>query len=141
MAILGDVQGCFTLTVSACRTVVATGYHLVSDTVAKTDEDEEARLCIVWCYHFDKAMSMLLRRPPVLPKLRASVLDLVDHSSTGPMAVVFKLFTDLAHVQECTMELLFSPKKDSDGVWLISEIGTLRNQMNRIHNSIRKVCL
>ncbi|GIJ87077.1 hypothetical protein Asppvi_005979 [Aspergillus pseudoviridinutans] len=139
MAILGDVQGCLTLTVSACRTVVATGYHLVTDTVAKTDEDEEARLCIVWCYHFDKAMSMLLRRPPVLPKLRASVLDLVGHSPREPMAVVFKLFTELAQVQESAMELHFSHNHGSDEGWLISEIGILRNQMNRIHNSIREL--
>ncbi|EEA25290.1 conserved hypothetical protein [Talaromyces marneffei ATCC 18224] len=61
--------------IAASRTFVALGCDTfqkdsLSSTNNKTwaDPDEDREACIAWCYQLDRSMSLLLRRPPLLPK-------------------------------------------------------------------------
>jgi hypothetical protein len=136
--ILGDVQGCSTLTVSASRTLAALGYHLSTDPVAKTESEEEIRFCIIWCYHFDAAMSMLLHRPPALPKLQFPVVSLIHPCPTDPMRFIFGLFIQLAQIQVAAMDLEFSRPQIDDAA-LICGVESLQKEMTSIHSSIELV--
>ncbi|QGA14921.1 hypothetical protein EYB26_002577 [Talaromyces marneffei] len=71
----GNVPEAWSMMIAASRTFVALGCDTfqkdsLSSTNNKTwaDPDEDREACIAWCYQLDRSMSLLLRRPPLLPK-------------------------------------------------------------------------
>lgn len=135
--ILGDVQALANLTISACRTLSSLGYHL-STATPTTEIDSEIRLIVVWTYHFDAAVSMLLNRPPALPKLQFPILTLLPHS-TQSFDIIFRLFTRIARVQERAIELRFSHTQGNVDRELAQGIEALRDELTHVYSSIEDV--
>ncbi|OOQ88232.1 hypothetical protein PEBR_14390 [Penicillium brasilianum] len=134
--ILGDVQALANLTISACRTLSSLGYHL-STATPTTEIDSEIRLIVVWTYHFDAAVSMLMNRPPSLPKLQFPILMLLPHS-TQSSDIIFRLFTRIARVQERAIELRYSHTQGNVDR-LAQGIEALRDELNHVYSSIEDV--
>jgi hypothetical protein len=101
----GNVPEAWSMMVAASRTFVALGCDTFSPSSMNvkpsdgSDEDREA--CIAWCYQLDRSMSMLLHRPPLLPKssvpLRYS-LSPIDDEILWKLHII-QLSLDLTHIQ------------------------------------------
>jgi hypothetical protein len=71
-----------------------------------SDEENEIRRCIYYCYYMDKTLSMLLLRPPSLPQLLFNPADLVPTDPQLPISMHVKILVKLARVQDVALSLV-----------------------------------
>lgn len=104
MQMIGNVHKCWYLTASASNVLVALGYHKLLKTEPRSNLDKEIHACVAWCYQFDKSMSMLLLRPPSLPKLQVPAASLIGDESSH-MGACVKMIMEIAESQEAVLQL------------------------------------
>lgn len=105
LQLFGNVPEAWSMMVAASRTFVALGCDTFlkdsTNNIPSNAEDEDRETCIAWCYQLDRSMSLLLHRPPLLPKsalpprLSLNTLDV----ETKWKAKFFQLSLDLTHIQ------------------------------------------
>ncbi|RAK85828.1 hypothetical protein BO79DRAFT_272109 [Aspergillus costaricaensis CBS 115574] len=123
-ALLHQMQGYptrgWTLTAFASQILVAMNYHTIrDDTPVRCQEDQDARFCLFSCFYLDKMLSMLLLRPPSLPRLKLNPASLIPLES-GALSLIVKTVVELAQIQEAAMEVVHRNHGLSD----ISDVDT-----------------
>ncbi|KAE8374343.1 hypothetical protein BDV26DRAFT_296048 [Aspergillus bertholletiae] len=103
----GNLTKAWTLTAFAAQLLVTMDYHTVTeDTPIRNQEEEDARCCLFSCHYLDKTLSMLLLRPPSLPRLRIRPTLLFPFEEGASLGMVAKTMAELAEVQEAVLEIL-----------------------------------
>ncbi|RAH59525.1 hypothetical protein BO85DRAFT_510316 [Aspergillus piperis CBS 112811] len=123
-ALLHQMQGYptrgWTLTAFASQILVAMNYHTIrDDTPVRCQEDQDARFCLFSCFYLDKMLSMLLLRPPSLPRLKLNPASLIPMES-GALSLIVKTMVELAQIQEAAMDVVHRNHGLSD----ISDVDT-----------------
>lgn len=72
----------------------------------ESDEENEIRRCLYYCYYMDKTLSMLLLRSPSLPQLPFNPADLVYTDPQLPISMHVKILVKLARVQDVALSLV-----------------------------------
>ncbi|KAK7555232.1 hypothetical protein IWX92DRAFT_425576, partial [Phyllosticta citricarpa] len=100
---LGDTPKCWTLNTVACRVCVALGLHhpqpLSTPYSEQTQEEEEARACLLWTFIFDKGSAMGLHGPVVLPVWDVPVEIAAPSDPEKPFAAILATLYQFATVQ------------------------------------------
>jgi hypothetical protein len=136
MYIVGNSQSCWSLTAYASRTLVALGYHNIHTLAPNTEQEQEIRAAVAWCYHFDRIMSLLLLRPPSLPPLQVPVVSLVSYDRHNPMAIFALVMLELVPIHEKILELTLRRKVSRTEAE--PEVDDLRRKMDEIYSTIEK---
>lgn len=105
--LLGDASQAWILTSYASRVMVALGYHnLTAEALKENEHSDEIRHCLYYGYYLDKALSMLLVRPPSLPDLNLEPVSLIELDPTEPLKTKMRILLKLSHVQDGVLLLL-----------------------------------
>jgi len=91
MQIMGNPTSCWELIAHAARSIVALGYHTITDSEPESELDEEIYAALACCGQFDSVMSLLLLRPRSLPPLNVKISSLLKPEPTNPM-YIFEVF-------------------------------------------------
>ncbi|PIG84501.1 hypothetical protein AARAC_009922 [Aspergillus arachidicola] len=130
----GDMSRSWTLTAFASRTLVSLNYHTINQRAPSDREMQDIYGALYICYYLDKILSVLLLRPPSLPKLKAKPADLVRLETRLPLSACVKVMVCLGQVQEGVLDILFNANgKDNQAVSvnaLISEMYHVRALMD-----------
>ncbi|CAG7939139.1 unnamed protein product [Penicillium salamii] len=102
----GDTTRSWFLVSLASRAIVALGYHKMMTFDPESDEENEIRRCLYYCYYMDKTLSMLLLRSPSLPQLPFNPADLVYTDPQLPISLHVKILVKLARVQDVALSLV-----------------------------------
>ncbi|CAI7608153.1 unnamed protein product [Penicillium pancosmium] len=102
----GDTTRSWFLVSLASRSIVSMGYHKMMTFSPDSDEENEIRRCIYYCYYMDKTLSMLLLRPPSLPQLPFNPADLVHTDPQLAVSMHVKILVKLARVQDVALSLV-----------------------------------
>ncbi|KAE8308441.1 hypothetical protein BDV41DRAFT_568200 [Aspergillus transmontanensis] len=131
----GDMSRGWTLTAFASRTLVSLNYHTIDTILPFDGTKQDIYGALYSCYYLDKMLSVLLLRPPSLPKLRIKPADLVRLDPRLPLSASLKIMVEFAQVQEGVLDILLnhSDKKDQSAV-----IDKLLRDIYDIHTSIEK---
>lgn len=128
LQLFGNVPEAWSMMIAASRTFVGLGYDAFQVDGQISNEDREA--CIVWCYQLDRSMSLLLRRPPLLPKSaippqfsRIPLDDGIDWSLQ-----FIQLSLDLTHIQG----LISFLTSDSGKKMHWTDLEPLHNELNKL---------
>ncbi len=137
---IGDCSRCWMLMSMASRILIALGYHKLTGAEPPSEELDEIRPCVAWCYRMDKVMSMLLLRPQSLPRLQTPASSLIID---GPWHSVTKLvrgLMDLTQVQEAVLDLnALRPWQDIS--MLNQEYKSIHQKLSAIYGRIDEVNL
>ncbi|KAJ5599833.1 hypothetical protein N7450_000900 [Penicillium hetheringtonii] len=109
----GDTTRSWFLISLASRALVALGYHKMTNFNIASNEANEIRRCIYYCYYMDKTSSMLLVRPSSLPDLPFNPADLVHIDINQPISVHVKMLVKLARVQDVALSLMLNPSQQT----------------------------
>ncbi|KAI9043312.1 uncharacterized protein KD926_003842 [Aspergillus affinis] len=132
LQLLGDASQAWTLTSFASRVMVALGYHnLNSQALKEHDNSAEIRHCTYYCYYLDKALSMLLVRPPSLPDLNVDPVSLIELKYTEPLKIKMGILLKLSHVQDGVISLLIKGDKLTEAE-ASSSIPALKSELQDI---------
>ncbi|KAL2855171.1 hypothetical protein BJX68DRAFT_231678 [Aspergillus pseudodeflectus] len=108
MQLRGDMFRAWTLIAIASRTLVALNlHHTISSASQGTETEKEICAAVLSCYYLDKILSVLLLRPPSLPRLKAKPTDLVALDPHIPLSAIFKAMVEFAQIQEVVLDILF----------------------------------
>ncbi|GFF28606.1 hypothetical protein IFM61606_10191 [Aspergillus udagawae] len=135
MRALGNPIGCSTITASASRTLVALGYHNLTQFSSDPKVNEEVRATVSWCYILDKNLALLLFRPQALPPLQIPVQSLTTPGTSGSEENLTPLFLELAQAQETALNLVAVSEQHANG-WLITGISSIRRDMANLYRKI-----
>lgn len=128
LQLFGNVPEAWSMMVAASRIFVALGYDSVKVEGQIFEEDREA--CIAWCYQLDRSMSLLLRRPPLLPE--SSITPQISRSPLDDgidwRLQLIQLNLDLTHIQGL-MSLLIN---DSGKKMQWTDLEPLHNELNKL---------
>ncbi|OJK01394.1 hypothetical protein ASPACDRAFT_1854771 [Aspergillus aculeatus ATCC 16872] len=134
-ALLHQMQGnptkSWTLTAFAARLLVAMNHHnITNDTPVLTQEEEDARFCLSSCYLLDKSLSMLLLRPPSLPRLGVSPVALIPMDDGMSLSTITRTTVELAEIQEAALELFYRWAGPGDTSNPAAELDGMIQQLN-----------
>ncbi|KAH7350410.1 Zn(II)2Cys6 transcription factor-like protein [Pyrenochaeta sp. MPI-SDFR-AT-0127] len=138
MQIMGNPVSCWELTAHASRTIVALGYHNISDTEPANDLDREIHAAVAWCSQFDSCMSLLLLRPRSLPPLQVKVSALLKPDPGNPMSVFEIMAMEMVPVHDKILELTLEPAGKRSATALKEDLSWLQTQMTYIHDLLEK---
>lgn len=136
MQIQGDMSRSWTLTAFASRTLVSLNYHTIDTDLPFDGTKQDIYGALYSCYYLDKMLSVLLLRPPSLPKLRVKPADLVHLDPQLPLSASLKTMVEFAQIQEGVLDILLSHRDKNDQSVVIDKL--LRDTYD-IHTSIEKV--
>jgi hypothetical protein len=139
MQIVGNPASSWELIAHASRTIVALGYHTISDTEPKNDLEEEIHAAVAWCAHFDSCMSLLLLRPRSLPPLAIHAASLTRTDLLNPLLVFENISMEMIPIHYGILQLTLDSNPKSS-VLLKEEVAWLRKQMSNIYGLMEKVC-
>ncbi|PYI07689.1 hypothetical protein BO78DRAFT_442994 [Aspergillus sclerotiicarbonarius CBS 121057] len=144
-ALLHQMQGNqtrgWTLTAFASQLLVSMNYHTITEnTPARSQEEEDARQCLMSCFYLDKMLSMLLLRPPSLPRLKINPSLLVPLDDGVPLSMIFKTMIELAQVQEAAMELICGRHGLSDRNDFATRLGAIIQDLVSLRSAIDERC-
>ncbi|GMG41964.1 unnamed protein product [Aspergillus oryzae var. brunneus] len=134
--IQGDMSRSWTLTAFASRTLVSLNYHTIDTHLPFDGTKQDIYGALYTCYYLDKMLSVLLLRPPSLPKLRVEPADLVHLDPPLPLSASLKTMVEFAQIQEGVLDILLSHRDKNDQSVVIDKL--LRDTYD-IHTSIEKV--
>ncbi|KAF9690803.1 hypothetical protein EKO04_011046 [Ascochyta lentis] len=140
MQIVGNPASCWELTAYASRTLVALGYHTITNDEAKDEHEEEIQAAVAWCSQFDSCMSLLLLRPRSLPPMNIKISSLVKANPLNPMCVFEIIAMEMIPVHEKILELTLAPASKKPGAPLKEEVAWLRKQMSDIYSMMQRDC-
>ncbi|PWY88539.1 hypothetical protein BO70DRAFT_385681 [Aspergillus heteromorphus CBS 117.55] len=127
----------WTLTAIASQILVSMNYHNIKpNTTAQSDEDQDARRCVFSCFFLDKALSMLLLRPPSLPRLKVSPASLVPLEHGVPLGLIVKTVVELAQIQDQAMEIYHHGQGPEDAGEQAAKLSSLAREMVSLHATI-----
>lgn len=134
----GDMSRSWTLTAFASRTLVSLNYHTINQRAPSDRAMQDIYGALYVCYYLDKILSVLLLRPPSLPKLKAKPADLVPLETRLPLSACVKVMVCLGQIQEGVLDILFNPNGKDDQVVslnsLVSEMYHVRALMDEVRN-------
>ena len=141
MQLRGDMFRAWTLIAIAARTLVALNFHTISSASQYTDTEKEIRAAVLSCYYLDKILSVLLLRPPSLPRLKAKPTDLVALDPHIPMSAILKAMVEFAQIQEVVLDILFESgtsdeRHQSAAIVLVQKTYSLREQLDEVSANI-----
>ena len=139
MQIVGNPASCWELTAHASRTIVALGYHNISDLEAKDEYEEEIQAAVAWCSHFDSCMSLLLLRPRSLPPMNIKASSMIKMNPLNPMSVFEMIAMEMVPVHDKILDLTLDSTSKKSGVPLKEEVAQLRQQMSDIYILMQQV--
>jgi hypothetical protein len=131
----GDMSRSWTLAAFASRTLVSLSYHSIESITLNDEKNRDVYGSLYTCYYLDKMLSVLLLRPPSLPKLKIKPTDLVYLDSQLPLSASVKTMVEFAQIQEGVLDILNHTSKN-DQVTLINQ---LLQDMHEINSMIKKV--
>ncbi|PWY89625.1 hypothetical protein BO94DRAFT_565393 [Aspergillus sclerotioniger CBS 115572] len=145
-ALLHQMQGNptrgWTLTAFASQLLVTMNYHTIrEDTPVRSQEDEDARQCLFSCFYLDKMLSMLLLRPPSLPRLKINPSILVPLDDGVPLGMIVKTVVELAQVQEAALELICGRNGPSDRNKVATKLGAIVQDLVSLRSVIDERCV
>ncbi|KAJ4993640.1 C6 transcription factor [Stagonosporopsis vannaccii] len=140
MQIVGNPASCWELTAHASRTLVALGYHNITDIGAKDEYEEEIQAAIAWCSHFDSCMSLLLLRPRSLPPMNIKASSMIKTNPLNPMSVFEMIAMEMIPVHDKILDLTLDSTSKKSGAPLKEEVAQLRQQMSDIYNLMQRNC-
>ncbi|KAJ9365687.1 hypothetical protein C8Q69DRAFT_499131 [Paecilomyces variotii] len=106
MQYVGNMSQSWMLTAAAARAIVSLNYHTTFQNPPVHETDEEIRFSVYWCYYLDKVLSLLLVRPPSLPRLNASPVSLIRGDVSDPPTIMLQLLLTVAETQENGLDLM-----------------------------------
>lgn len=131
LQLFGNVPEAWSMMVTASRTFVALGYDTFQkDGQTSSDSDEDREACIAWCYQLDRSMSLLLHRPPLLPKssiLPRLSVSALDNEIKWKLQFIH-LSLDLTHIQG----LISFVTRDSEKKMPWEDLEPLHNELNNL---------
>ncbi|GAM42550.1 hypothetical protein TCE0_044r16623 [Talaromyces pinophilus] len=135
LQLFGNVPEAWSMMVAASRTLVARGYDTFQKNGQTSNEpDEDRDACIAWCYQLDRSMSLLLHRPPLLPKSsippRLSLSALDDEIKWKLQFIHLSL--DLTHIQG----LISFATRDSTKKMQWKDLEPLHNELNSLRKRL-----
>ena len=143
MYVVGNSQSCWSLTAYASRTLVALGYHNISNSQLshpKTEQEQEIHAAVAWCYHFDRIMSLLLLRPLSLPPLQVPMSSLILYDADNPMAIFALVMLEFVPIHEKILEMtLAGQHRAMDKAEAEPQVNELRRKMDNIYLTIEQV--
>ena len=143
MYVVGNSQSCWSLTAYASRTLVALGYHNISNSQLshpKTEQEQEIHAAVAWCYHFDRIMSLLLLRPLSLPPLQVPMSSLILYDADNPMAIFALVMLEFVPIHEKVLEMtLAGQHRAMDKAEAEPQVNELRRKMDDIYLTIEQV--
>lgn len=139
MQIIGNPVSCWELTAHASRTIVALGYHNITDTEPETELDKEIHAVVAWCAQFDSVMSLLLLRPRSLPPLNVKVSSLLKPDPANPMSVFEIMSMEMVPVHDKILELTLEPAGRRSIASFKEDVAWLKTQMAHIHDLLEQV--
>jgi hypothetical protein len=139
MQIVGNPASSWELIAHASRTIVALGYHTISDTEPKNDLEEEIHAAVAWCAHFDSCMSLLLLRPRSLPPLAIHAASLTRTDPLNPLLVFENISMEMIPIHYGILKLTLDSSPKSS-VLLKEEVAWLRKQMSNMNGLMERVC-
>ncbi|GKZ51946.1 hypothetical protein AbraIFM66951_008463 [Aspergillus brasiliensis] len=125
----GDMSRSWTLTAFASRTLVSLNYHTISKRDSSDREMQDIYGALYVCYYLDKILSVLLLRPPSLPRLKAKPADLVRLDTQLPLSACVKAMVCLGQIQEGVLDILVNRIGKDDQVIIVN---ALVNEMYQV---------
>lgn len=135
MLSLGRANHAWVLASYASRLIVSLNYHEISD---PSQEDEEVKSVLYWCYYVDRTLSALLIRPPSLPSLQVSPTDLVRADTSVPYTPLVRVILDLAQIQDQLLDISLNGKHRSAGQ-VLAHCQGLQERMCIIYTNLQAV--
>ncbi|KAF1833485.1 putative Zn(II)2Cys6 transcription factor-like protein [Decorospora gaudefroyi] len=132
MQIMGNPVACSELTAHASRTILALGYHNISNTVPENDLNAEIYAAVAHCAQLDSTMSLLLLRPRTLPSLPIKVSELLQPDPSNPMTVFEIAALEMVPVHHKILDLTLEPSMKRSPARLKAEVTQLRQTMKEI---------
>ncbi|KUL86856.1 hypothetical protein ZTR_05281 [Talaromyces verruculosus] len=130
----GDMSRSWTLTAFAARTLVSLNYHTIDKRAPSDGELPDVYGAIYICYYLDKILSVLLLRPPSLPRLRVKPADLVHLEPRLPLSACVKVMVCFGQIQEGILDIFFNHSVTNEQViaanTLVQEIYHVRAVMD-----------
>ncbi|KAL2845923.1 hypothetical protein BJY01DRAFT_213772, partial [Aspergillus pseudoustus] len=114
MQLRGDMFRAWTLISIASRTLVALNFHTIGSASQCTETEKQIRAAVLSCYYLDKILSVLLLRPPSLPRLKAEPTDLVALDPHIPLSAILKAMVEFAQIQEVVLDILFESGRSDE---------------------------
>ncbi|CAG8097725.1 unnamed protein product [Penicillium salamii] len=102
----GDMSRSWTLTAFASRTLVSLNYHSIDSITLFDETKRDIYGSLYTCYYLDKMLSVLLLRPPSLPKLKIKPVELVQLDPRLPLSATVKIMVGFAQIQEGVLDIL-----------------------------------
>ncbi|KAE8156866.1 hypothetical protein BDV40DRAFT_280137 [Aspergillus tamarii] len=130
----GDMSRSWTLAAFASRTLVSLNYHSIDSITLFDETKHDIYGSLYTCYYLDKMLSVLLLRPPSLPKLKIKPADLVRLDPRLPLSASVKVMVEFSQIQEGVLDILNHTNK-IDQVTIITK---LIRDMHSIHALIKK---
>lgn len=134
----GDMSRSWTLTAFAARTLVSLNYHTIDKRAPSDGELQDVYGAIYICYYLDKILSVLLLRPPSLPRLKVKPADLVHLEPRLPLSACVKVMVCFGQIQEGILDIFFSHSVTNEQVIaanaLVQEIYHVRAVMDEVRN-------
>ncbi|KAL4755650.1 Zn(II)2Cys6 transcription factor [Aspergillus foveolatus] len=118
----GDMSRSWTLTAFASRTLVSLNYHTIDKYVSSDRSMQDIYGALYLCYYLDKILSVLLLRPPSLPKLKIKPADLVRLESQLPLSACVKVMVCLGQIQEGVLDILFNHTEKDHQVIVVNAL-------------------
>lgn len=131
----GDMSRSWTLAAFASRTLVSLNYHSIDSITLFDETKHDIYGSLYTCYYLDKMLSVLLLRPPSLPKLKIKPADLVRLDPRLPLSASVKVMVEFSQIQEGVLDILNHTNK-IDQVTIVTK---LIRDMHSIHALIKKV--
>ncbi|GLA53949.1 transcriptional regulator family: Fungal Specific TF [Aspergillus niger] len=125
----GDMSRSWTLTAFASRILVSLNYHTIKQSDSSDREMQDIYRALYVCYYLDKILSVLLLRPPSLPRLKVKPVDLVILETRLPLSACVKVMVSLGQIQEGVLDILFSRNGKDDQV---STVNALVSEMYQV---------
>ena len=139
MQIMGNPASCWELTAHASRTIVALGYHSITEDDTTHEFSEEIATVVAWCSQFDSCMSLLLLRPRSLPPLHVKASRLLQLDATNPMTIFEIMAMEMIPVHDKILELTLESAAQRSSSILNEDVVWLRTEMSRIHKMMAEV--
>lgn len=131
----GDMSRSWTLTAFASRTLVSLNYHSIDSITLFDETKRDIYGSLYTCYYLDKMLSVLLLRPPSLPKLKIKPVELVQLDPRLPLSATVKIMVGFAQIQEGVLDIL-NHTNNNDQVTFLTK---LTRDTHEIYELMKKV--
>lgn len=139
MRYLGNMTRSWMLTSQASMIIVSLNYHNITDTIPRTETEENIHDCVYTCYFFDKTLSLLLLRPSSLPDLKVRPTQLVHLDPDLPTSAMIKGIVEYSELKGDLLNVLLDTKKTIGDTEKANILSDLVARAHIIHSSMQMV--